>query len=169
MQRGPIDYTRRHLRFGWWSLFVFTTIGLVLEVLHGFKVSEYLDASNQTRRLMWTLGHAHGTLLSLVHLLFALSIRAVPESGAGARPLVSWCLIGASVLLPGGFLIGGAVFYGGDPGIGVALVPIGAVCLLIAVFMLARMAGIRSDVASEPAAAQHAARPRPEGGGRRRN
>ncbi|HEY8174006.1 MAG TPA: hypothetical protein VIH21_13040, partial [Dehalococcoidia bacterium] len=62
-----MDYARRHLRFGWWSLFVFATLGLTLEALHGFKVRAYLDVSNDTRRLMWTLAHAHGTLLGLVH------------------------------------------------------------------------------------------------------
>ena len=134
------DYARRHLRFGWWSLLFFTMLGLVLESLHGFKVSAYLDASNETRRLMWTLAHAHGTLLSLVHLIFALSVRVVPDMSARSRPLISWCLIAASLLLPGGFFLGGVVFYGGDPGVGALLVPVGAVSMMIAVFFLARMA-----------------------------
>jgi len=59
-------YALRHLRFGWWSLLVFATLGLILESLHGFKVRAYLDVSNETRRLMWTLAHAHGTLLAVV-------------------------------------------------------------------------------------------------------
>ena len=37
------DYARRHLRIGWWSLLCFATVGLVLEMLHGFKVRAYLD------------------------------------------------------------------------------------------------------------------------------
>jgi hypothetical protein len=134
------DYARRHLRFGWWSLLFFTILGLILESLHGFKVPAYLDASNETRRLMWTLAHAHGTLLSIVHLIFGLSVRVVPEMSARSRPLISWCLIGASVLLPGGFFLGGVMFYGGDPGVGVLLVPVGAASLMIAVFVLARLA-----------------------------
>ena len=28
-----MDYARRHLRFGWWSLLLFATLGLVLESL----------------------------------------------------------------------------------------------------------------------------------------
>ena len=32
-------------------------------------------------------------------------------------------------------------FYGGDPGVGVALVPVGAVLLLLAVFLTARGTG----------------------------
>ena len=139
------DYARRHLRFGWWSLLLFTTLGLVLESLHGFKVRAYLDVSNETRRLMWTLAHAHGALLSIVHLIFGLSVRVAPEMGARNRPLISWCLIGASVLLPGGFFLGGTVFYSGDPGLGVLVVPVGAVSMMIAVFVLARMAGARTS------------------------
>ena len=135
------DFARRHLRLGWWSLLVFAGLGLALESFHGFKVRAYLDVSNDTRRLMWTLAHAHGTLLSLVHIVFGLSVRVVPEMSAQDRPAISWCLIGASVLLPAGFFLGGVVFYGGDPSIGVLLVPIGAVSLIAAVFLLARQVG----------------------------
>jgi hypothetical protein len=135
-----MDYARRHLRFGWWSLLFFSILGLTLESLHGFKVRAYLDVSNETRRLMWTLAHAHGALLALVHVMFGLSVRVAPEMSARGRPLVSRCLIGASLLLPGGFFIGGVTFYGGDPGVGVLLVPVGAVSMMIAVFLLARMA-----------------------------
>jgi hypothetical protein len=135
------DFARRHLRVGWWSLVVFAGLGLALESFHGFKVSAYLDVSNDTRRLMWTLAHAHGTLLSLVHIVFGLSVRVVPEMSAQDRSSISWCLIGASVLLPAGFFLGGVTFYGGDPGLGVLLVPIGAVSLIAAGFMLARQVG----------------------------
>ncbi len=135
------DYARRHLRFGWWSLLAFATFGLVLESLHGFKVREYLDVSNETRRLMWTLAHAHGTLLAIIHVVFGLSARVAPDIGAHHRALASWCLIAASFLLPGGFFLGGAVFYGGDPGLGVLLVPVGAASLILAVFYLSRAAG----------------------------
>ena len=134
------DYARRHLRFGWWSLLFFAMLGLVLELLHGFKVPAYLDASNETRRLMWNLAHAHGTLLSLVHVIFGLCVRFAPEMSARNRPLISWCLMGASLLLPGGFFLGGVVFYGGDPGVAVLLVPVGAASMMVAVFFLARLA-----------------------------
>ena len=65
---------RRHLQIGWWALLVFLSVGLVLEALHGLKVGLYLDVSNETRRLMWRLAHAHGTLLALVNLAFAVSV-----------------------------------------------------------------------------------------------
>ena len=135
----PPDYGRRHLCFGWWSLFVFLLLGAALETLHGFKVGLYLDVSNETRRLMWTLAHAHGALLGLVNVAAGLSLRALPALSEDARiRLASSTLIAAAVLLPAGFFAGGVSFYSGDPGIGIALVPVGAACLAIAVFLMAR-------------------------------
>jgi hypothetical protein len=131
-------YTRLHLAFGWGSLLVFATFGLLLEMLHGFKVAAYLDLTNGTRRLMWTLAHAHGVGLAIIHLLFAMQVQVLPGVGASRHALVSRLLIAASVLLPGGFFAGGVVYYGGDPGLGILLVPVGAVLLLTAVFLLAR-------------------------------
>ena len=133
-----IDYARRHVRFGWWSLLVFATLGLALETLHGFKVRAYLDVSNETRRLMWTLAHAHGTLLSFVHVVFGLTVRSGLGPAERALQAISTSLIAASVLLPGGFFLGGIAFFSGDPGLGVALVPLGAALLLWAVFSIAR-------------------------------
>jgi hypothetical protein len=119
---------RRHLVFGWGALFVFATLGMVLELLHGLKVGWYLAVSNDTRRLMWTLAHAHGTLLALVHLAYAATLSLRPAS---APPrVVSGLLVAASLLLPGGFLLGGIWLYEGDPGLGIFLVPAGAACLL---------------------------------------
>jgi hypothetical protein len=132
-----LDYAQRHLRFGWWSLLLFAALGLVLESLQGFKVRAYLDVSNDTRRLMWTLAHAHGTLLAVVHVIFALTWRSAPTAMPKPK-LISTALVAASVLLPGGFFLGGIAFYSGDPGLGVVLVPIGAVLLLVAVFSIAR-------------------------------
>ncbi len=133
-----VDYPGRHLRFGWWSLLVFLSVGFVLELLHGFKAGFYLDVTNETRRLMWTLAHAHGALLGLVHVAWALCLRAFPDLGDGNQRVVSLCLMGASVLLPGGFFAGGVQLYGGDPGLGIIVVPAGAACLAIGVFLTAR-------------------------------
>ena len=134
-----MDYGRRHVRFGWWSLVLFASLGLVLESLHGFKVRAYLDVSNETRRLMWTLAHAHGTLLAIVHIAFGLTWRSAPASIPNPH-LISLSLIAASALLPGGFFLGGVGFYGGDPGLGVLLVPVGGALLLFALFSIARAA-----------------------------
>jgi hypothetical protein len=129
---------KRHLRFGWWTLLVFLTLGLVLEGLHGLKVGFYLSVTNETRRLMWTLAHAHGTLLALVNLGFASTIRLLPDWPARGRGLASVCLRAATLLMPAGFFLGGAVIYSGDPGLGIVLLPVGGLLLLAAVFLTAR-------------------------------
>ncbi len=139
---GP-DYVRRHLRFGFWALALFLTLGATLEALHGFKAGFYLDVSNETRRLMWTLAHAHGALLGLINVVVGAALRAVPDLANDTRRagLASVMLMAATVLLPAGFFAGGVTFYSGDPGIGIALVPPGAACLLSAVVQLARASG----------------------------
>jgi len=128
--------TTRHLQFAWWSLVCFVVVGITLEALHAFKIGWYLEPPSQTRRLMWTLAHAHGTLLSLVHAAFAFTCFAMPAR-TRRRRAASPLLMAASVLLPGGFFLGGAFIWDGDPGLGIWLVPPGALCLLVAVLLTA--------------------------------
>ena len=128
---------RRHLRFGWFSLLLFLSLGLALETLHGFKVQAYVNAMNETRRLMWTLAHAHGTLLGLAHLAFAFSVTCTPGWAPRTRNVASCSLVAASVLMPGGFLLGGVWIYAGDPGLGIVLVPVGGALLFLAVLLTA--------------------------------
>ncbi len=129
---------RLHLKAGWWSLLIFLMLGGVLEAMHGFKVGWYLDVDSEIRRTMWTLAHAHGALLALVHVVFAVTIRATPGWASPRRRLASRCLIAAGVLVPAGFFLGGIFTYGGDPGLGVFLAPVGALALFVAVFLTAR-------------------------------
>jgi len=139
MTDGIEQHVNRHLRFGWWSLAFFVAIGLALEALHGLKLGFYLDVHNETRRLMWTLGHAHGTLLSLVNLAFAAALpRGWTAGTEGSLRAASACLRAATILLPGGFLLGGVSIYEGDPGLGILLVPLGALLLLAALVTTAR-------------------------------
>ena len=137
MRLATEDFSRRHLQFGWWALLAFAALGLVLESLQGFKVAAYLDVSNETRRLMWRLAHAHGALLGAINILFALTLRTSSSAFPGVER-ISLALIAATLLLPIGFFLGGVVFYSGDPGVGVLLVPVGAVLLLLALFRIAR-------------------------------
>src|SRR5207302_10527609 len=95
----------QNLRFGWWSLLVFLSLGAVLETLHGFKIGWYVDVGNETRRLMFTLAHAHGTLLAVVNIAAGLTVRAVERFTL--RPSVSFSLIWAAILLPSCFFLGG--------------------------------------------------------------
>jgi hypothetical protein len=126
---------RRHLRLGWWMLLFFLSLGIVLEALHGFKVGWYLDVANETRRHLWTLAHAHGTLLGLVHIAFAATL-AMHATGPGRWRPASICLRAAAVLLPGGFFLGGFGMEAGDPGLGILLVPAGAVALFCGVVLV---------------------------------
>jgi len=129
----------RHLRFGWWSLFAWLTLGVVLETLHGFKLAWYLNVDVEMRRLMFTLAHAHGTLLALVNLAAGLTLRTV--KGFELEPPASLALLWGSVVLPAGFLLGGLMIHDGDPGVGVLLVPVGALLLLYGVGTAARAMG----------------------------
>ena len=125
----------RNLRFGWWALLIFLSLGAVLETLQGFKIGWYLDVGNETRRLMFTLGHAHGTLLAVVNIAAGLTARKV--DGFSLRPSVSFALIWAAIFLPAGFFLGGVIIYDGDPGLGVWLVPIGAALLFYSIARIA--------------------------------
>lgn len=129
----------RHLRFGWRSLFLFLALGLVLETLHGFKLGWYLDVSSEIRRLMFTLAHSHGTLLALVNIAAGLTLRTIKgfELTRGASLALLW----GSVVMPAGFFLGGLVIHDGDPGLGVLLVPVGALLLLYGVGSAARALG----------------------------
>jgi hypothetical protein len=127
----------RHARIGCWTLLVFLAMGLFLEALHGLKIRFYLDAANETRRLMWTLSHAHGTLVALIHLAFAALGRLVAPSGMRWLRFGSPLLTAAGLFLPLGFFLSGIFIYGSDPGLGILLVPLGGVLLLAAVFLMA--------------------------------
>lgn len=132
---------RRHFRLGWWSLLVFVCLGIVLEGMLAFRVGWYMDVGdNETHRLMLRLGHAHGTLLSVLNIVFAGSLARL-SLPAGARVLASRCLAAATLLVPGGFLLGGLATHGADPGLGIILLPAGAVLLLFGIFQVARHTG----------------------------
>lgn len=124
---------RRHLLAGWAGLIFFLLLGIALEGLHAFKSPFYLDVENETRRFLWRLAHAHGALLSILQLGVAgtfswLSVRQ--HTGEQLR-FPSTCFLGSLLLLPGGFFLAGRSAVAGDPGLGILLVPGGAVCLLL--------------------------------------
>lgn len=127
---------RRHYVAGWLLLLIFLSLGAVLETLHGFKLGFYLDPAHRVRREMWTLAHAHGTLLALVQIAFACGIQRFAWRSPGRLRLTSFLLLDAAVLLPGGFFLGGIGHAEGDPSWGVLLVPLGAVLLFVAVALI---------------------------------
>jgi hypothetical protein len=132
----------RHVRFGWYALACFSVVGIGLELLHAFKQGYYLDVGSETRRLMWRLGHAHGSLLALVNVAFGC---CAPRLAVGsARRRASACLIVAAVLMPLGFFLGGAWATPADPSPLVALVPAGAVLLVVGAWSAARAVTARA-------------------------
>ena len=133
------SFVRLHLQAGLWSLLLFLSFGVFLESLHGFKLGWYLDVGQETRRLMWTLAHAHGTLISLIHVAFSFAISVSPGWNSGSTQIASRCLLAAGILIPMGFFLGGLFFEEGtgDPGLGILLVPAGAALLFVAVLLTA--------------------------------
>ena len=130
------DAGQRHLRFGFFALLLFLSLGLLLEFFHGYRIGSYLSEETEPRRLMWTLTHAHGTLIALIHIALGASwdrLRPSPH-----LRIASLSLYAAACLMPLGFFLGGLFVYPPDPGVGVVLVPIGGVCLFVGVALVAR-------------------------------
>jgi hypothetical protein len=138
----------RHQAWGWRLLLVFLSLGLVLEGMHGFKVGFYLDPKNSLRRELWTLAHAHGTLVSILHVLFSLSISANWWTCWRRAKLASHLLFAASALLPGGFFLGGTAPSEGDPWIGIWAVPVGGL-FLFGALLLASLEGQRAKAVDQ--------------------
>ena len=113
------------LRQGWISLALWIAFGILLEGFNAFRSPAYLD--DATRRDLFRLAHAHGTLLNMVLLLAAICVRLdLIRIGR----MTSLGLRSSVVLLPAGFLFGGLWRFKDEPGIAIFLVPIGAVLLL---------------------------------------
>jgi len=130
---GNRRYQLRHLRVGWASLLLFTTLGTLLEMLHAFKVPWYLGVASESRRFLWTLAHAHGTALGLVNLALAAVCHLLPGR---LPPTASVSLIVGTLLVPAGFFVGGWFVHGGDPGLGAVLIPVGALFVLLALALV---------------------------------
>jgi len=125
------------------GLLVWLVGGGVLEALHGFKAPAYLQ--DELRREMWTLAHAHGTLLSLACLVLA-GLPSNREQPPRARVRADRLFAAGAVLLPLGFLLGGVWHTESDPGLGILLVPAGGI---LAAAGLVTMLAARRRGASE--------------------
>jgi chromate transport protein ChrA len=109
---------------------------VVLELLHGFKVQAYLAVSNESRRLMWTLAHAHGVLLAVINIILASRLDAGRLSTRNISR-VSIALLVASLLLPADFSQPVSLFTRAILVLAWSSWPVGAVLLLIALFTIA--------------------------------
>jgi hypothetical protein len=128
---------RHHMRVGWHGLLIFGALGTLLEILHAWKHPAYLGVGNEMRRLTWTLAHAHGIGLSILQIGYAATLAVIFTELRPRLVRASRLLDASTVLLPIGFFLGGAVPYKSDPGIGIILVPVGALLFLAAAFFTA--------------------------------
>ncbi len=129
---------RSLLRFSLWTLAFYAGLGLALEGLHGFKIAWYLSAATTMRRELLTLGHAHGTLFSIAGIGVACSWPFF-DSRLQARVRAATAMVRfATIATPFGFLLGGAFAQGGDPGLAILLVPMGALAFIAGITQLAR-------------------------------
>ena len=121
-------WTGRALFQGWLSVASWMTIGLLLEGLIGYKIPAYLQ--DDTRRELFRLAHAHGTLLGLVLIAATLTTQRLstplPRVAGVALQL-------GSVLMPIGFLLAGVWHTETDPGLAIWLVPPGALMVIFGV------------------------------------
>lgn len=124
------------LRTGIWLLAFSLPLGLTLEALHAMKVQVYLGSA--LRRELWTLAHAHGNLLGILCLVFALLGAKLGDDAP--RACIDRLLTAGAVLMPLGFLLGGVLNSEGDPSPGILLVPVGGVCVFLALVL----AGVRA-------------------------
>ncbi|MDO9451633.1 MAG: hypothetical protein Q7J29_02105 [Stagnimonas sp.] len=128
---------QKSLRYGFTALLLFVAGGLTLEFLHLIKAPWYLES--HLRRELWVLAHAHGALLALFNLIYAALLpRIVSAASAGA-----WLRWGAA-LVPAGFFLGGIGNSEGDPSLLIALTPIGALAVLIALALCVKAAWRKS-------------------------
>src|SRR5262249_8212354 len=97
----------------------------------------YLDAVHRHRRDLWRLAHAHGTLFALIHIVFAIGLAQLGGWTDRTLRLASFLLIDGLLFVPLGFFLGGLDHTEVDPGPGILLVPIGAICMLIGVILVA--------------------------------
>jgi hypothetical protein len=142
--------TRACLRFGWTLLAVFALGGLTLEALHGVKAAAYLD--QHLRRELWILAHAHGTLLALVTLAFAVAASPL-YADARKRALAGRTLRWGAVLLPAGFFLGGIGNSETDPSLFILATPVGALLVLHALTSAALQAWRRPAADAPPKSA----------------
>lgn len=128
------------LRQGWIGVACWMAVGLLLEGLLGYKAPGYLNDAQ--RRELFRLAHTHGTLLSAVLILAALT-----GARFGALPrLAQGCLRIGSVMMPVGFLLAGMWHPEGDPGLAIWIVPPGALLMIFGVMAIAlSLKGSRLD------------------------
>jgi len=122
--------TRSLMIQGWAGIAFWMAFGLLLEGLLGYKSPSYLF--DQQRRELFRLAHSHGVLLNLLLIVLALCGRHFAPPRIATRSLRA-----GAVLMPVGFLLAGIWHPEGDPGLGIWLVPPGALMLIFGTVLTA--------------------------------
>ncbi|HEX5657948.1 MAG TPA: hypothetical protein VFX59_12170 [Polyangiales bacterium] len=117
-------------RYGLSLLFASACLGFTLEAAHALKLTAYLDVPLRRELLTWA--HAHGVGLALVLLAYGASgiaeVRNVKQLAIGSLGMVI------------GFALASLDLHESDPGVAIALVPVGALLVLRALYVAARTA-----------------------------
>lgn len=116
------------LKQGFITLAFWMMFGLFLEGLLGYKIPAYLN--DNVRRELFRLAHTHGALLSVLLIIAAICMKLelIKPNEFSKKAL----RIG-TICLPLGFLFGGIWHYESDPGIGILLVPVGAILIIFSI------------------------------------
>jgi hypothetical protein len=138
-EAGP-QWMSGMLRQGWIGIACWMSVGLLLEGLLGYKVPGYLNDAQ--RRELFRLAHTHGTLLSAMLVLAALTSARFGR-GIGATRSTRACLRIGAIMMPMGFLLAGVWHPEGDPGPAIWFVPPGALLVIFGVVAMA-MAMVRN-------------------------
>ena len=119
-------------RQGWIGIAVWMSFGLLIEGLIGFRAPVYLQ--DPVRRELFRLAHTHGTVLSILLLIFVLYLA---KNYVNPPVAAIWSLRIGTVLMPLGFLLGGIWHYESDPGIMIFLAPLGGLMIIFGVIAIA--------------------------------
>lgn len=115
----------------WASVAVWMSFGLLVEGLLGFRNPTMFG--DETRREMFRLAHAHGTLLSLMLLGVVFTINKIEN----VPNFAVWSLRIGTVLMPVGFLLAGIQHFPNEPGLGIWLVPPAALLIIFGAITIA--------------------------------
>ena len=117
-----------------------------------------LLAGSKRAVFVWSMGltqHRHGAdnVRALVNLALAAVCHLLPRPLSGSA---SACLVAGTLLVPGGFLLGGLFAHASDPGLGAVLIPPGALLVLVSVTTrLAPVQAVNSSAGGLPARPLH--------------
>jgi len=117
---------------GWIGLAFWMSFGLLIEGLIAFRIPAYLQ--DPVRRELFRLGHAHGTLLSIVLLIVGLYAHTAIVAPMRIARLA---LQAGVIMMPVGFILGGISHFESDPNPLVFLAPLGGLLVIFGVVSIA--------------------------------